>query len=90
MKKRRLVILKRISIFIISLFILSIIAFYMSRLAPGDPLVSYYGDRAERMSTAERQLSIERLGLNKPIYVQYGKWIVNAFNGHFGRACLLG
>lgn len=76
--------LKKIGIFIFSIFILSITVFYMSRLAPGDPLVSYYGDRAERMSTEEKEQCMERLGLNKPIYVQYGKWLSNAFKGDFG------
>ena len=40
--------------FVISVFLLSAAAFYVSRLAPGDPLVSYYGERAEKMTAAER------------------------------------
>ena len=31
--------------FVLSIFVLSAALFYISRLAPGDPLVSYYGDR---------------------------------------------
>ena len=33
-----------------SIFLLSFIVFYIARLAPGDPLVSYYGDRVEKMT----------------------------------------
>ena len=71
-------------ILLISIFVLSVLVFYMSRLAPGDPLVSYYGDRTEKMSVAERQQTMERLGLNDPIYVQYGRWIAGAMDGDFG------
>ena len=42
-------------IFIISVWVLSIVTFYVSRLAPGDPLVSYYGERVEKMSPEERE-----------------------------------
>ena len=50
---------------------LSVLVFYIARLAPGDPLVSYYGDRVEKMSVAERAWAEEKLGLSDPIYVQY-------------------
>ena len=75
---------KKILILIVAVFILSIITFAMSRLAPGDPLVSYYGDRVERMSTAERQHAIERLGLDGPLIQQYADWLKAAAHGDFG------
>lgn len=75
---------KRIVIFLVSIFFLSVLVFAMSRLAPGDPLVSYYGERAERMSVEEKERAMNRLGLNEPIIVQYGKWIQNAAQGDFG------
>ena len=65
-------------------FVLSLLVFVMSRLAPGDPLVSYYGERAERMSVEEHEHAMERLGLNEPIPVQYVKWLGNAFQGEYG------
>ena len=39
--------LPRLGIFVLSVLLLSVLTFYISRLAPGDPLVSYYGDRVE-------------------------------------------
>lgn len=69
---------------ILSVFLLSVVIFYMARLAPGDPLVSYYGDRAEKMSPEEREWAEERLGLNDPITVQYIRWLERAFHGDFG------
>ena len=67
--------LKKILIVVISIFVLSLITFFMARLAPGDPLISYYGDRVERMSTEEKAAAIERLGLDGHIIEQYGDWL---------------
>lgn len=75
---------KKILIFLLSVLLLSVVIFYVARLAPGDPLVSYYGDRVEKMSMAEREWAEENLGLNDPIYVQYLRWFQNALKGNFG------
>ena len=57
--------LRKIGLILLSVFVLSLLVFVMSRLAPGDPLVSYYGERAERMSVEEHGHAMERLGLNE-------------------------
>ena len=41
---------KKALAFLLSVLVLSLAVFYVSRLAPGDPLVSYYGDRAEKLT----------------------------------------
>ena len=74
----------KILTFLISVFVLSIAVFYISRLAPGDPLMSYYGDRVEKMSVREKDEARERLGLNDPIAVQYVRWVKSALHGDFG------
>lgn len=76
--------LKQLLILALSLFLLSIAVFAVSRLAPGDPLISYYGDRTEKMSTEEREFAMEKLGLNDSIPVQYTRWLKLALNGDFG------
>lgn len=70
--------------FVLSLLVLSLLVFYAARLAPGDPLASYYGQRVERLTPEERAAAEERLGLNDPIHVQYGRWLTNALRGDFG------
>lgn len=75
---------KKLLIFVVSIFFLSVIVFYIARLAPGDPLVSYYGDRAEKMTAGERAWAEEKLGLHESITVQYGKWLGRAVRGDFG------
>ncbi len=75
---------QKILIFLASVLILSAAVFYIARLAPGDPLVSYYGDRVEKMSPEERAWAEEKLGLDAPIHVQYLRWLENALHGNFG------
>lgn len=75
---------KKFLVFLLSVLILSGVVFYVSRLAPGDPLVSYYGERTEKMSPQEREWAMNKLGLNEPIHVQYVKWLEQAFHGNFG------
>lgn len=76
--------LKKLLIFLVSILALSILVFFISRMTPTDPLQSYYGERTEKMSVEEKDRARERLGLNDPIVVQYGKWVQNAFHGEFG------
>ncbi|WP_309245172.1 ABC transporter permease [Clostridium sp. CF012] len=75
---------KKVMQFIFVIFLLSIIVFYMARLSPGDPLMSYYGEGAERMNTTEKLEAMEKLGLNDPIYKQYISWLSNAAHGEYG------
>lgn len=75
---------KKALVLLISVFILSAAVFYISRLAPGDPLMSYYGDRTEKMSAQEKEAAREKLGLNEPIHVQYVRWLEKAARGDFG------
>ncbi|MFR3448075.1 MAG: hypothetical protein ACLTUE_09740 [Oscillospiraceae bacterium] len=86
MKVRRffLRLLPRLGIFVLSVLLLSVLTFYISRLAPGDPLVSYYGDRVEKMSPAEREWAEDKLGLNDPLPTQYARWFSRALHGDFG------
>lgn len=71
-------------IFLVSVFVLSAAVFCISRLAPGDPLMSYYGERVEKMSVEEKDAAREKLGLNDPIHVQYVRWLGSAARGDFG------
>ncbi|MEF9918532.1 MAG: ABC transporter permease, partial [Eubacterium sp.] len=70
--------------FMLVIFLLSLIVFYMARLSPGEPLRAYYGESVERMSVTQQDAAREKLGLDAPIYVQYGIWVKDAFHGDFG------
>lgn len=75
---------KRLLTLLLSVFLLATAVFYVSRLAPGDPLASYYGDRVEKMTPDQRAWAENRLGLNDPITVQYIRWLGRALHGDFG------
>ncbi len=75
---------KKALVFLLSVWILSVAVFYISRLAPGDPLMSYYGERVEKISVEEKEAAREKLGLNDPIHIQYIRWAENAARGDFG------
>lgn len=66
------------------LFLLSFLVFFMARMAPGDPLKAYYGERIDRMTMEERQRAIEKLGINEPFIKQYSLWVKGVMKGEVG------
>ena len=75
---------KKAAQLVLSLIVLSLIVFFVSRLAPGDPLRAYYGETVERMSVQQLEAAQERLGLNESLIVQYVNWATAALHGDFG------
>lgn len=55
------------------LFILSVLLFLLVRAAPGGPLAQ--AERNPNITAQEIEQLRERLGLNQPLYIQYGKWM---------------
>ncbi len=84
MKNTYMTIISELIRFMLSVFLLSVLVFTMSRLAPGDPLYAYYGDRVEKMSLEEQEAARERLGLDASIPVQYMRWLKGAVRSDFG------
>ena len=85
-KENKLVIriLKRILLLAVVMFLLSVVVFWLARLAPGDPLQSFYGDSLEMMTSDEVAAARTRLGLDQGIGVQYVRWFTNVVHGDFG------
>ena len=62
---------------------ITLIAFIFVKLLPGDPLTIMTGGKA----TAEQVARLEqKLGLDKPLPVQYGLFLVNAVQGDLGNS----
>lgn len=76
--------MKKAVVFFISIWALSAVVFFLSRMTPIDPLRSYYGERTEKMSEEQKDRARERLGLNDPVTVQYVRWVKLALEGDFG------
>ncbi|KNZ71114.1 binding-protein-dependent transport system inner membrane protein [Thermincola ferriacetica] len=83
-------IVSRLTESIIVLFIISIVAFGLVHLAPGDPAMALYGDQVQKMRPADWERIRENLGLNRPLPVQYYKWIFNVLKGDMGRSFMTG
>ena len=75
-------ILKRIIQTIPLLVMVSIISFFIIRLSPVDPLAELKLNPSISPETVEAER--QRLGLDKPIIVQYGKWAVSFIQGDLG------
>lgn len=74
-------IVKRLLIMIPVILLVSVFAFGIVQLAPGDAADLYLSPDA----TAEQiELTRERLGLNQSVIVQYFKWLVNVLQGDLG------
>lgn len=74
-------ILRRVLWAIPVLFVISFAVFYMLRLAPGDPVDTLLGQRYDE-EVAERLK--DKYGYDRPIYVQYVKYMNNLVRGDMG------
>jgi len=63
------------------------LVFVALRLIPGDPAVAMAGDKA---SVAEIAQLREELGLNQPLPVQYGQFLLHTFTFQLGRSIRTG
>ncbi len=75
-------IIKRILQTIPLLILVSVISFFIIRLSPVDPLAELKLNPSISPETVEREK--QRLGLDKPIIVQYGKWAISFIQGDLG------
>lgn len=75
-------ILKRILQTIPLLIFVSIISFFIIRLSPVDPLAELRLNPSISQETLEKEQ--KRLGLDKPIYIQYGLWAKSFIQGDLG------
>jgi len=62
---------------------ISLISFFVMHLAPGDPTALFIDPN---VNPAELARVKANWGLDQPIYIQYGKWLINAVKGDFGRS----
>jgi peptide/nickel transport system permease protein len=76
-------ILRRLGETIIVVILLSMLAFLLIHMLPGDPALMLLGmDAAPEQVTALRT----ELWLDRPILVQYGHWLSNVFQGDLGNS----
>ncbi len=76
-------IVRRLLTLIPTVFGISVLVFFMIHLVPGDPAEMMLGERASKQALEELR---EQLGLDKPLHVQYGRFITRLLRGDLGRA----
>lgn len=75
-------IIKRILMSLPILFMVTLLSFFLIRLSPIDPLAQMKLNPSISAQTIEQET--KRLGLDKPVIVQYGLWLKNFIKGNMG------
>lgn len=77
--------LRRLGLYLLTLFLASLLVFVATEVLPGDALeVSLTSEELSLMSEAELDRRREELGLNRPAAVRYVSWLSHAVRGDFG------
>jgi len=81
-------IFKRIIYMIFVFAVMSIILFFLYNMIPGDPARAEVEPMKDKLTPEEYQYRYqrarERLGLDDPLIVRYGKWVGNLLSGDLG------
>lgn len=83
-------ILRRIMLMIPTMIVISLVAFIVIQLPPGDFLTSYMANLSasgEQVEAHVIEALNQRFGLDQPMHIQYAKWIGNIITkGDFGQS----
>jgi peptide/nickel transport system permease protein len=75
-------VVRRIVQGVLVLFVVSAVIFAIVHSAPGGPALLNQPDMDPNVAKEMRQA----LGLDDPVPIQYGRWLRNAYAGHFGKS----
>lgn len=77
-------IIRRVLVLIPTLFLITVISYFIMRLCPGDPVQTMYFDPT--IDPAQIAIVREKLGLNDPLHLQYFRWVARFVRGDMGRS----
>ncbi|MBX8800246.1 ABC transporter permease [Pseudochrobactrum asaccharolyticum] len=80
-------VMRRLGFAAITLFSVLTLVFLLVRILPGDPALVLLGDQASPASIAAVH---QKLGLDKPVLVQYGSFLRDALQGDLGNSMITG
>lgn len=77
--------IRKVGILLLTLFVISVVTFWIFHIVPGDPAAMMLGT-----SASEQQLEDLRkeLGLDRPMHEQYADWVKGAVHGDFGTSIM--
>lgn len=76
----------RLSLVIPTFFGMTLLAFFLIRLVPGDPIETLAGERG--IDAARHAVLLQEYGLDKPMMTQYGIYIGKVLQGDFGKSII--
>lgn len=79
-------IIKRLLLLVPVFIGVSVLVFTIMQLAPGDPVMNMLGEDPEGLGAIRYKMLIEKMGLDKPIHIQYIKFLERFFHGDLGRS----
>ena len=77
---------KRFVALLAIIFVISLGAFFLIHLLPGDPTITILGPNATEQN---RAILMKQLGLDQPMVSQYLTWLGNVFHGDLGTSFIL-
>ena len=78
--------LRRIIYLIPVMLVVVTVVFFLVHLIPGDPAVVMAGANATPEDVAKMR---QFMGLDKPLYEQYGRWVFQVLQGNLGNSIVL-
>ena len=78
--------LTRLSLVIPTFFGMTLLAFFLIRLVPGDPIETLAGERG--IDPVRHEMLRKEYGLDRPIMVQYGIYISRVLHGDLGKSMI--
>jgi peptide/nickel transport system permease protein len=78
---------RRLAAGVVVLFGVTLVTFFIAHVAPGDPAEMMAGPRASPELVADMRA---RLGLDQPVWVQYGRYMQRLASGDFGESIATG
>lgn len=78
--------LTRVSLLVPTFFGMTLLAFFLIRLVPGDPIETMAGERG--IDPARHAELLTAYGLDKPVIVQYGIYIARVLHGDLGKSLI--
>ncbi|WP_336023587.1 ABC transporter permease [Halobellus salinisoli] len=80
-------VLRRVGFMAVTLFLVTLIAFAVTNILPGNVALVILGPNATEESLAALEA---QLGLNRPLYIQYFDWVLGLLQGDMGQSLRFG
>ncbi|MFF2888384.1 nickel ABC transporter permease [Paenibacillus sp. NPDC057967] len=71
---------------VMMLIVLSLVTFILMKLAPGDPVLTILKAHEGAVTEEDTRLVREQLGLDMPLYQQYGQWLAGVVKLDLGQS----